>query len=203
MRRGALDSPYARRAMAPGGCLLVLLGLAAFTALLAAFSGYFFYRNFGQKLWQVRDEVQPVGEKFIRSLDDQNYRLAYSLLSSQAQEDWPAEKFGPWAKDLHQSLGRLLEFSVLAQPTVDFVTQNKQTELNNVPMYFPCKYVDGGKSFILTFHRHDGVWLIDKIRLAEVGKEIGLIPSDRQEPAPPPTPIESKPSVPADELPSK
>jgi hypothetical protein len=170
--------------MAPGGCLLVLLGLAAFVALLAGVSAFFFYRNFGPQLWQVRDEVQPVGEKFIRGLDDQNYQLSYSLLSEKAKEDWPPEKFGTWASDLRKTLGRLLEFSVLAQPTVDYVTQNRGKELNDVPMYFPCRYVEGGKSFILTFHQQEGAWLIDRIRLAEVGKEIGLMPLDAsKEPA--------------------
>jgi hypothetical protein len=170
--------------MAPGGCLLVLLGLAAFTALLAGTSAYFFYRNFGQKLFLVRDEIQPVGERFIHLLDDESYQAAYAHLSDQAKQDWPPERFGAWAMELKKSLGRLQEFSVLAQPTVDYVTQKKSDELNDVPMYFPCRYTDGGKSFILTFHKLDGVWQIDKIRLTAIGKEIDLVPAEQREQVP-------------------
>jgi hypothetical protein len=170
--------------MAPGGCLLVLLGLAAFTAILAGTSAYFFYRNFGQKLFLVRDEIQPVGERFLHLLDDESYQAAYAHLSDKARQDWPPEKFGVWAMELKKSLGRLQEFSVLAQPTVDYVTQNKNDELNDVPMYFPCRYTDGGQSFILTFHKLDGVWQIDKIRVTAIGKEIEMVPLDQREQVP-------------------
>ncbi len=184
MNRRQQSRSLARRGMAPGGCLLVLLGLGVFTAILAGTSAYFFYRNFGQKLFLVRDEIQPVGERFIHLLNDESYQAAYANLSDKAKQDWPPEKFGTWAMELKKSLGRLQEFSVLAQPTVDYVTQNKSDELNDVPMYFPCRYTGGGKSFILTFHKLESTWQIDKIRVTAIGKEIELVPAEQREQVP-------------------
>jgi hypothetical protein len=145
----------------------------------------------------VRDEIQPVGERFVHLLDDESYQTAYALLTEEAKEAWPPEKFGTWAVELKKKYGRLQEFSVLAQPTVDYVTQNRGKELNHVPMYFPCRYLDGGQSFILTFRKLEGAWQIDRIRLAEIGKEIEMVPAEQREQMTEPREAEAKSVQPA------
>lgn len=146
--------------MSAGGCFGIALGMLAIVAIVSALSGYFFYRNFGADLYMVRDDVQPIGERFIRHLDEQSFNGAYALLTEKAQADWPPEAFGEKAQEIIEKLGRVQTIEVLAMRTVEAVMKAEST-VSRVPMDFPCQYDEGSAQHQMEFLRTDAGWRID------------------------------------------
>jgi hypothetical protein len=147
-----------------GGCLAVGFGLLLFIALVSFLAGLFFYWNFYPLLTMVRNDVQPPGERFIRLLDQGSFQPAYGYLTENCRKEWPPERFGPWATELEEQLGRLQTFAVLAQPTIDRITQTPLDQLKEIPMFFPCIYDKGTCQFELLMQKEDEGWRIARIQ---------------------------------------
>ena len=146
-----------------GGCLSIAIGMLLFIALVSFLAGLFFYWNFYPLLNMVKNDVQPPGERFIKLLDQGSFQPAYDYLTEECRAEWPPEKFGPWATGLSEKLGRLQTFAVLAQPTVDRITQTPMDQLKEIPMFFPCVYDKGTCQFDLLMQKTDKGWRIAKI----------------------------------------
>lgn len=163
MKRGDLERGLRRRGMSAGGCFLVVFGLLLFIGLLALISGFFFYRNFGAALIMARDEVQPVGERFIHSIDNGSFQAAFGYLTESAKTNWPPEKFGPWVAEVSEKLGKLKEIAVDAAPTAEVIMKAQGSDIDSLPMHFPCEYEKGTATFRLVFAKEDAGWRISEL----------------------------------------
>lgn len=181
MMRAGIEHAFKRRGISSvGGCLAVAIGILLFIALVSAVAGLFFYWNFYPLLNMVRNDVQPPGERFIRLIDQGSLNPAYGFLTEECRKEWPPEKFGPWATGIGEQLGRLQTFAVLAQPTVDRITQTPMDQLKEIPMFFPCIYDKGTCQFDLLMQKTDEGWRIAKIKdTIEIDKRF----RSRKEPA--------------------
>jgi hypothetical protein len=145
--------------------MLVVLGLVAFVAIVSIASGVMFYINFSGDLVRVRDEVMlPVAKRFVDLVEQGSYQAAYELLSEEAKEEWPPEKFGKTVEEIDRELGAMTQFDMFAQPTEAVVTRARGSDLVEGPFNFPCQYERGTCTFAMEVRRYDGVWRIKKLQ---------------------------------------
>ena len=154
-----------RRGQAPLGCI-VFASMISFIAILAILSGYFYYRNFGAKLRLAHDEILPVGKRFIESLDQKGFAVAYGLLLPECREEWNQEKFADMARDLEEKRGALREVQVDADRMRQAIEASPADEpLVEVPMDFPTIHVRGDARFEMTFRKSDDGWRIKRLKV--------------------------------------
>lgn len=143
-----------RRGLTPLGCLGVGLGVLAIVAAFSLLTAYLTWRNFGGPLLMARDEIQPVGEQFIRLLNQEAYQPAYGLLTDECRKEWPPEKFGVLASNIAKDLGplRRIDVDVMAL-TFPEIARNKDQPIEILPMTFVCTFERGKGTFDLYFRK--------------------------------------------------
>lgn len=157
-----------RKGMTPLGCLGIAVATLAFIAVLAALSGYFFYKNFGPALMMARDEIQPVGQEFVRNLTTGALAAAYAAMTEDCREAWPQPKFAELADRL-EKFGPVREVRTdVMYSTVEEIANDEDQEFDKLPMSFDAVFDDDAiVSFHLMFRRiqaatdeSDAVWQI-------------------------------------------
>jgi hypothetical protein len=146
-----------RRGLTPLGCLGVGLGILAIVAAFSILTAYLTWRNFGDALVMARDEIQPVGEQFIRLLSQEAYQPAYGLLTDECRKEWPPERFAELAARIGKDLGPVhrIDVDVLAL-TFPEIARNKDQAIEVLPMTFVCKFERGEGTFDLFFRASAG-----------------------------------------------
>lgn len=168
MSNGEVSSEDAGRKVL--GCFLFVGGMLLFVVLASVLSGYFFYRNFGPRFEMARDEIEPVGRRFIRALDNEAYADAYACLSEKARAAWPQQAFADLAQEIHAKLGRINNLGVDAQRLTVAVVEAKSIDaLSSVPMDFICFFDGGEGTFDLSFEKEEGRWKVSSIRFEVKG----------------------------------
>lgn len=138
--------------MTPLGCMGVAVGMLAFVAIVAALSGYFFYLNFGPALRMARDQIEPVGQEFVRDVCTGSLASAYAALTDDSKEHWTQPKFAELADTIKRQFGplRTVQTDVLYD-TIEEIRKDEDQKFDKLPMSFDAVFDEGTVNFRLMF----------------------------------------------------